>query len=76
MLSVKMPIFFMVFILRMKRRFLNLISVSGIGPTSALAIIAADDNEGLVKAIDHSDVNYLMKFPKIGKKTAQQMVLI
>lgn len=58
-----------------KAVFLNLISVSGIGPTSALAIIAADDNEGLVKAIDHSDVNYLMKFPKIGKKTAQQMVL-
>ena len=45
-----------------KAVFLNLISVSGIGPTSALAIIAADDNEGLVKAIDHSDVNYLMKF--------------
>lgn len=58
-----------------KAVFLNLISVSGIGPTSALAIIAADDNEGLVKAIDRSDVNYLMKFPKIGKKTAQQMVL-
>lgn len=58
-----------------KAVFLNLISVSGIGPTSALAIIAADDNEGLVKAIDHSDVNYLMKFPKIGKKIAQQMVL-
>lgn len=58
-----------------KAVFLNLISVSGIGPTSALAIIAADDNEGLVKAIDHSDVKYLMKFPKIGKKTAQQMVL-
>ncbi|MDT9555829.1 Holliday junction branch migration protein RuvA [Streptococcus mutans] len=58
-----------------KAVFLNLISVSGIGPTSALAIIAADDNEGLVKAIDHSDVSYLMKFPKIGKKTAQQMVL-
>lgn len=58
-----------------KSVFLNLISVSGIGPTSALAIIAADDNEGLVAAIDKSDVTYLMKFPKIGKKTAQQMVL-
>ncbi|MGT2637154.1 Holliday junction branch migration protein RuvA [Streptococcus ratti] len=58
-----------------KSVFLNLISVSGIGPTSALAIIAADDNDGLVAAIDKSDVTYLMKFPKIGKKTAQQMVL-
>lgn len=55
--------------------FLNLISVSGIGPTTALAIVAVDDNEGLVRAIDNSDIKYLMKFPKIGKKTAQQMIL-
>lgn len=55
--------------------FLNLISVSGIGPMTALAIVAVDDNEGLVNAIDTSDIKYLMKFPKIGKKTAQQMVL-
>ena len=34
-----------------------------------------DDNEGLVNAIDTSNIKYLMKFPKIGKKTAQQMVL-
>lgn len=55
--------------------FLKLISVSGIGPMTALAIVAVDDNEGLVNAIDTSDIKYLMKFPKIGKKTAQQMVL-
>lgn len=54
---------------------MKLISVSGIGPTTALAIIAVDDNEGLVNAIDQSDIKYLTKFPKIGKKTAQQMVL-
>lgn len=57
-----------------KEIFLNLISVSGIGPTTALAIIAVDDNEGLVSAIDNSDIKYLTKFPKIGKKTAQQMI--
>ncbi len=34
-----------------KSLFLRLISVSGIGPKSALAIIAADDNVGLVHAI-------------------------
>ena len=55
--------------------FLRLISVSGIGPTTALAIIAVDDNEGLVRAIDQQNITYLTKFPKIGKKTAQQMVL-
>lgn len=58
-----------------KEVFLKLISVSGIGPMTALAIVAVDDNEGLVNAIDNSDINYLMKFPKIGKKTAQQMIL-
>lgn len=58
-----------------KNLFLKLISVSGIGPMTALAIIAVNDNAGLVAAIDNSDIHYLMKFPKIGKKTAQQMIL-
>lgn len=55
--------------------FLSLISVSGIGPTTALAIIAVDDNDGLVRAIEQKNITYLTKFPKIGKKTAQQMLL-
>lgn len=58
-----------------KSLFLRLISVSGIGPKSALAIIAASDNEGLINAIDSSDIKYLTKFPGVGKKTAMQMVL-
>ncbi|GFH40658.1 Holliday junction branch migration protein RuvA [Lactococcus insecticola] len=58
-----------------KALFLQLISVSGIGPKSALAIIAADDNDGLVAAIDNGDIKYLTKFPGVGKKTASQMVL-
>lgn len=55
--------------------FSNLISVNGIGPMTALAIIAVDDNEGLVHAIDTQNITYLTKFPKVGKKTAQQMIL-
>ncbi|WEV60644.1 Holliday junction branch migration protein RuvA [Streptococcaceae bacterium ESL0729] len=58
-----------------KALFLKLISVSGIGPKSALAILASSDNEGLVEAIHASDTKYLMKFPGVGKKTAMQMVL-
>ncbi|HEL1584273.1 TPA: Holliday junction branch migration protein RuvA [Streptococcus suis] len=58
-----------------KSVFLSLISVSGIGPTTALAIIAVDDNDGLVHAIEQKNITYLTKFPKIGKKTAQQMIL-
>lgn len=58
-----------------KRLFLKLISVSGIGPKSALSILASDDNEGLVNAIEQNNVSYLTKFPGVGKKTAGQLVL-
>lgn len=58
-----------------KMVFLNLISVKGIGPKSALAILANEDYDGLVSAINNNDVNYLKKFPKIGPKAAQQIIL-
>lgn len=58
-----------------KKLFLKLLDVSGIGPKSALAILANDDNRGLVFAIDNDDDKYLTKFPGIGKKTAKQIVL-
>lgn len=58
-----------------KKIFLNLISVSGIGPKSALAILAGQDHSGLINAIENNDVKFLTKFPKIGKKTAQQIIL-
>lgn len=58
-----------------KQLFIKLISVSGIGPKSALAIMAGDDHGGLVNAVESEDFKYLTKFPGVGKKTAQQMVL-
>lgn len=58
-----------------KHLFEKLISVSGIGPKSALAILANEDHGGLVQAINLDDVSYLTKFPGVGKKTAQQIVL-
>ena len=58
-----------------KELFLRLLSVSGIGPKSGLAIMANDDHQGLIQAIEAGDVTYLTKFPGVGKKTAQQMVL-
>lgn len=58
-----------------KQLFLKLISVSGIGPKSGLAIMASADHAGLVTAIENADHSYLTKFPGVGKKTAQQMVL-
>lgn len=58
-----------------KELFLKLIGVSGIGPKSALAILAAEDHVGLIQAIEDNNVKYLQKFPGVGKKTASQMVL-
>ena len=59
-----------------KQLFLKLISVSGIGPKSGLAIMASvADHGGLINAIEGEDVTYLTKFPGVGKKTAQQMIL-
>lgn len=58
-----------------KQLFLKLISVSGIGPKSALAILANEDHNGFVSAVNNDDDAYLTKFPGIGKKTAKQIIL-
>lgn len=58
-----------------KHLFLKLISVTGIGPKSALSILANGDVDHLVQAIETDQLTYLTKFPGIGKKTASQIVL-
>lgn len=58
-----------------KGLFLKLLSVSGIGPKSALAIMAAEDSTSLAEAIEQGEVKYLTRFPGVGKKTASQIVL-
>lgn len=58
-----------------KMLFNKLLSVSGIGPKSALAILANADQSALISAVEGQNVDYLVKFPGIGKKTAQQIVL-
>ena len=55
--------------------FQRLISVSGIGPKSAMSILANDDTDGFVNAVESGNVTYLTKFPGVGKKTAQQIIL-
>lgn len=61
--------------LKEKQLFEKLLAVSGIGAKSALAILANGDQQAIVKAISQNDVSYLTKFPGVGKKTAQQIVL-
>ena len=58
-----------------KNLFLKLINVSGIGPKSALGILANDDHAGLIRAIEAEDVKFLQRFPGVGKKTASQIIL-
>lgn len=55
--------------------FLQLISVSGIGPKSALAMLGTGSVDLIVQAIHKGDSKYLCKFPGIGSKSAQQIIL-
>lgn len=58
-----------------KDMFLSLIKVTGIGPKSALAILAASTPNEVKQAIENENDAYLTQFPGIGKKTARQIVL-
>lgn len=54
--------------------FKTLISVSGIGPKSALEILNNDTNK-IKAAILNEDSEYLCKIPGIGQKTAKRLIL-
>lgn len=58
-----------------KDMFHSLIKVTGIGPKSALAILASSSPNDVKIAIENENDAYLTKFPGIGKKTARQIVL-
>ncbi|RWR15235.1 Holliday junction branch migration protein RuvA [Siminovitchia fortis] len=58
-----------------REMFKKLISVSGIGPKGALAILAFGEPEQVIHAIEMEDEKFLTKFPGVGKKTARQMIL-
>ena len=52
-----------------------LLSVSGIGPKSALAVLSLAGTTTLRTAIAKNDVSYLTKVSGIGKKTAEKIIL-
>jgi Holliday junction DNA helicase RuvA len=58
-----------------KEMFLRLISVSGVGPKTALGMLGAMPLRELNLAILLGDVNALSRAPGIGKKTAQRIAL-
>ena len=58
-----------------KEMFLQLTSVSGIGPKTALGVLGSMSLRDLNLAILLGDVNALSRAPGIGKKTAQRIAL-
>lgn len=58
-----------------KYLFTKLISVSGIGPKSAIGILGGADIQAFVAAVENENEKFLMTFPGVGKKTARQIIL-
>lgn len=58
-----------------KDMFLKLILVKGIGCKTAMGILAMGDVANIISAIESGNVTYLKKFPGIGPKAAQQIIL-
>lgn len=58
-----------------KKRFLDLISINGVGPGTALMILSSLDAKELQAAIAHEDIKTIQSVKGIGAKTAQRIVL-
>lgn len=61
--------------IKKKNFFEILISVSGVGPKSALHILTLGSLEDISSAIARKDLDYLTRVSGIGKKTAERMVV-
>lgn len=55
--------------------FEQLISVSGIGPKTAMNIFSIGSREEVVQAIITSDVSFFVGVPRLGKKNAQKIII-
>lgn len=58
-----------------KKLFEMLITVQGVGPKAALAILSLDESEVVRNAIANSDATYITKATGVGKKTAERVVV-
>jgi Holliday junction DNA helicase RuvA len=58
-----------------KSMFLSLLKVNGIVPKSALNIVSGAPSTQIMQWIEDSNVGALTKLPKVGKKSAEQIVL-
>lgn len=55
--------------------FKNLISISGVGPKTALVLLSVFSPEQIASAIIEGNVSLLCQAPGLGKKTAERIVL-
>ncbi len=58
-----------------KKLFLDLISVSGVGPSTALMVLSSLNAEELQRAIAQEDIRQIQAIKGIGAKTAQRLIL-
>jgi len=58
-----------------KEMFHSLIKVNGVGPKLAIKILSGTTLDHFMEMIEAEDVAGLSKIPKVGKKTAEQLVL-
>ena len=58
-----------------KKLFELLITVQGVGPKAALAILSLGDSETVRNAIANSDALFIVKASGVGKKTAERVVV-
>lgn len=58
-----------------KELFLALLSVNGVGPKMAIKILSAAPVSHIARAVESGDVKALSALPKVGKKTAEQLIV-
>lgn len=58
-----------------KQRFLDLISINGVGPGTALMILSSLTPSEIHEAIVSEDVNLIQRVKGVGAKTAQRIIL-
>lgn len=51
-----------------------LLSVSGVGPSTALNLVGAG-HQALIHAIQHAELHFFTAIPRVGKKVAQKIII-
>ena len=55
--------------------FLELLTVPGVGPKTAYGVISFSKTDELMKAVKENNINYFIRIPGLGKKTAMKIIL-